>query len=307
MSCVSLSPLAQVRQPLELRAAAWPATCVCRCLDQRRSVLGELMQLVGHSWPRAQVEHPSQSDPTLAAPELPPWQRRSYPLGSVRTTPLAAPELYSCVTSGRAWRHWAARGEAAPLGAPATASGARASHLQSRRCHILRPSQAVLGQGHDSSHSHPTDEAANGQRWGQVHHYWGQGLAVHTDIGGGASSEEKGREEGREDAEAELVLEIEIFGDAHQFHLRQLGQQLWPGVGFGSSRAAVEADIGGPAARPKWPGSWLAARCLRGHLPPQSPLHLLAARHPRREDAKERRGSMASALVLAQSRRCHGL
>ena len=101
-----------------------------------------------------------------------------------------------------------------------------------------------------------------------MHHYWGQGLAVHTDIGGGASSEGEGREEGREDAEAELVLEIEIFGDAHQFHLRQLGQQLWSGVGFGSSRAAVEADIGGPAARPKWPGSWLASRCPRGHLPP---------------------------------------
>ena len=45
-----------------------------------------------------------------------PWQRLSYPLGSVRATPLAAPELlpwqrpetplaapelYSCVTSGR--------------------------------------------------------------------------------------------------------------------------------------------------------------------------------------------------------------
>ena len=117
MSRVSLGPptsdtrvaRAQVRQPLELRAAAWPATCVCRCLDQRRSVLGELMQLVGHSWLKAQVEQPSQSDPTLAAAELPPWQRRSYPFGSVRTAPLGSARALLVRHLGCAWRHWAAR------------------------------------------------------------------------------------------------------------------------------------------------------------------------------------------------------
>ena len=49
----------------------------------------------------------------------------------------AVPELGSCASSGRAWRLWAARhphGGPVP-GRPATASGARASRLQSRRCH----------------------------------------------------------------------------------------------------------------------------------------------------------------------------
>ena len=49
---------------------------------------------------------------------------------------LAAPQLTPCASSARAWRLWAAQhsqSEAQPLGAPATASAARASRLQSRR------------------------------------------------------------------------------------------------------------------------------------------------------------------------------
>ena len=53
--------------------------------------------------------------------------------------PLAAPQLGSCASSGRAWRLWAARPSqerARPTGRPATASaGARASRLQSRPFH----------------------------------------------------------------------------------------------------------------------------------------------------------------------------
>ena len=49
----------------------------------------------------------------------------------------AAPQLGSCASSGHAWRLWAARHsqeEAGPIERPATASRARASRLQSRRC-----------------------------------------------------------------------------------------------------------------------------------------------------------------------------
>ena len=64
-------------------------------------------------------------------------------------TPLAAPQLGACASSRRAWRLRAARhsqGEARPTACPATASGARASHVQSRRFHRLCPSR------------HPDDE-----------------------------------------------------------------------------------------------------------------------------------------------------
>ena len=49
-------------------------------------------------------------------------------------TPLAVPQLGSCASSGRAWQLWLARrSQGAPTGRPATASGARASRLQSCR------------------------------------------------------------------------------------------------------------------------------------------------------------------------------
>jgi hypothetical protein len=54
---------------------------------------------------------------------------------------LSSAQLGPCASSGRAWRLWAARhsqgGAGRPTGRPATASGARASCLQSRRCHRL--------------------------------------------------------------------------------------------------------------------------------------------------------------------------
>ena len=77
-----------------------------RCLGTRRSILGELTQLVGHDWPQA---------------------------------------------------------------------------------------RAILGHGHESSHSHQI-EAASGQRWGQVHHYWEQGLAVHTDVTSRQAAKQPGAE-----------------------------------------------------------------------------------------------------------------
>ena len=78
-----------------------------------------------------------------------PWARRCGQrsrCGSVVKVPrLAAPQLGSCASSGRAWRPLAALGSLVrpgrrrPTGRPATASGARASHLQrlSRRLHRL--------------------------------------------------------------------------------------------------------------------------------------------------------------------------
>ena len=56
----------------------------------------------------------------------------------LKVPPLAAPQLGSCASSGRAWRLWAARqlpGRGRPTARPATASAARASHLQSRPFH----------------------------------------------------------------------------------------------------------------------------------------------------------------------------
>jgi hypothetical protein len=56
--------------------------------------------------------------------------------GGSKVPPLAVPELGSCASSGRTWRLWATRHRekvAGPLGAPATASDARASRLQSHR------------------------------------------------------------------------------------------------------------------------------------------------------------------------------
>ena len=50
--------------------------------------------------------------------------------------PLAAPQLGSCASSGRAWRLWAMRplrGRSRLTGRPDTASSARASRLQRRR------------------------------------------------------------------------------------------------------------------------------------------------------------------------------
>lgn len=49
-----------------------------------------------------------------------------------------------------------------------------------------------------------------------VHHFWSEGLAIT--------------------AVADLVDEIEIFGDSHPFHQRALGQQLMPGISFGAER-----------------------------------------------------------------------
>ena len=63
------------------------------------------------------------------------------PLGSYLViTPLAVPQLAPCASSGRAWRLWGSsvlpeRGQA--TGRPATASGAQASRLQSRRFHRI--------------------------------------------------------------------------------------------------------------------------------------------------------------------------
>ena len=53
---------------------------------------------------------------------------------------LAGPQLAPYASSGSAWRLWAvwrSQGRGWPTGRPATASGARASRLQSRRCHRL--------------------------------------------------------------------------------------------------------------------------------------------------------------------------
>ena len=58
----------------------------------------------------------------------------------VKVPSLAVPQLGSCASSGRAWQPWAARhsqGRDRPTERPATASGAQASHLQSRRFHRL--------------------------------------------------------------------------------------------------------------------------------------------------------------------------
>ena len=57
-----------------------------------------------------------------------------------QSAPLAAPQLGSCASSGRAWRPRAARhsqGEAERTGRQATAFGARTSRLQSRQFHRL--------------------------------------------------------------------------------------------------------------------------------------------------------------------------
>ena len=54
--------------------------------------------------------------------------------------PLGTAQLGSCASSGRAWQLWLARrsqGRDQPTRCPATASGARASHLQSRRFHCV--------------------------------------------------------------------------------------------------------------------------------------------------------------------------
>ena len=47
--------------------------------------------------------------------------------------PLAPPERISCASSGRAWQARASNEEGLATGHPATASGARASRLHSRR------------------------------------------------------------------------------------------------------------------------------------------------------------------------------
>ena len=54
----------------------------------------------------------------------------------LKAPPLAVPEVGSCAFTGRAWRLWAAwhsQGRGQPTGRSATASGARASRLRSRR------------------------------------------------------------------------------------------------------------------------------------------------------------------------------
>ena len=83
---------------------------------------------------------------SAAAPAPPRNLGQSFFQGCsiVKLLPLAASQLGSCGSSGHAWRLRAARyslSEARPLGAgrPATASGAQASRLQSRRSdHRLR-------------------------------------------------------------------------------------------------------------------------------------------------------------------------
>ena len=65
--------------------------------------------------------------------------------------PLAVPQLAPRAFSGRAWRLRAARhtqGEAQPLGRPATASGARASRLQSCRLRLLLTIQSLARPWH---------------------------------------------------------------------------------------------------------------------------------------------------------------
>ena len=66
--------------------------------------------------------------------------RRAGLSGMVKVPSLAVPQLGSCASSGRAWQPWADRhsqGRDRPTERPATASGAQASHLQSRRFHRL--------------------------------------------------------------------------------------------------------------------------------------------------------------------------
>ena len=80
---------------------------------------------------------PEQLDEAAANPEVLHAVLRN---GVVKVPPSAVPEMGSCASSGRAWRLWAARhsqGEAPATERPATASGARASRLQSRRFHRL--------------------------------------------------------------------------------------------------------------------------------------------------------------------------
>ena len=66
----------------------------------------------------------------------PPFQEKAEQpkrRSMVKVAPLAAPQLGSCASSGRAWRLWATRnsqGEARPNGRPVIASGARTSRLQ---------------------------------------------------------------------------------------------------------------------------------------------------------------------------------
>jgi hypothetical protein len=58
----------------------------------------------------------------------------------IKVLPLAAPQLGSCASSGRAWRLWAARHsqeEAGTLDARPLPLGARASRIQSRRFYGL--------------------------------------------------------------------------------------------------------------------------------------------------------------------------
>ena len=54
-----------------------------------------------------------------------------------QSAPLAGPQRGSCASSGRAWGLWVASNRSKPTGRPLTASGARASRLQSRRFHCL--------------------------------------------------------------------------------------------------------------------------------------------------------------------------
>ena len=68
-------------------------------------------------------------------------QAKAAGRGSIVKAPaLAAPQLGSCASSGRAWQPWLAqrsKGRGRSTGRPATASGARACRLQSRPFHRL--------------------------------------------------------------------------------------------------------------------------------------------------------------------------
>mmetsp|Transcript_38081 Transcript_38081/g.94663 ORF Transcript_38081/g.94663 Transcript_38081/m.94663 type:complete len:618 (+) Transcript_38081:360-2213(+) len=60
----------------------------------------------------------------------------------------------------------------------------------------------------------------------EVHHFWDDGMAVHV--------------------EGSTVVAIEVFGDAHPFHLRGRGQNLADGISFGDHRDQVELILGPP-------------------------------------------------------------
>ena len=99
---------------------------------------------------------------------------RKLPKGDVRDEELerlqgqsaawAVPQLGSCASSGRAWRLWAARhsqGRGRATGRAATASAARGSRPQSRRCHRPSPSRWRSSSRASRLHSLPPSTRAD--------------------------------------------------------------------------------------------------------------------------------------------------